>query len=106
MKTESPGGKAGTLGQSLLWKLGSATLTIATLIIFLILVLTRGALLGRVLPSLARLTCLAGLSAVLAGLTGLAALLPLSVLPTLLTLFLHIVCHEVFLLKTPACGVF
>lgn len=66
-------------------ELGSATLTIAVLILFFGLVLT--ALLWLVL---------AGLTTLLAGLT---ALLSLSGLVTLLTLLLHIVCHKNILLK-------
>jgi hypothetical protein len=104
----------------LLWKqsnrsqLGSATLTVAILVLFFVLALPGGALLGRVLRGLAGLTGLAGLVGLSALavpgltrlLTRLVALLALSVLSALLTLFLHIVCHEIFLLKTPGCSVF
>ncbi|MHB8217924.1 MAG: hypothetical protein ACYDDS_17770 [Candidatus Sulfotelmatobacter sp.] len=73
-------------------ELGSATLTIAVLILFFVLVLP--ALFGLVLARLT--TLLAGLTAVLAlsGLSRLTALLALSELVTLLTLLFHIVCHK------------
>jgi hypothetical protein len=69
-------------------ELGSATLTVAVLVLFLGLVLT--ALL---------LLVLAGLAALLTLLSGLTALLALSRLSRLtallaLSLFLHIVCHK------------
>jgi len=66
-------------------KLGGATLTVAVLVIFF--VLTLAAFLLRVLAGLATL------------LTRLATLLALAGLATLLTFLLHIVCHEIFLLR-------
>jgi len=68
-------------------KLGGATLTVAVLVIFF--VLTLAAFLLRVLAGLAALLTLA----------GLATLLALSGLATLLTFLLHIVCHEILLLR-------
>jgi hypothetical protein len=65
-------------------ELGSAALTVAVLIIFLVFALPLAALLGLVLVGLAALLAL----------TGLVALLALSRLAALLTLFLHIVCHK------------
>jgi len=69
-------------------KLGGATLPVAVLVIFFF-VLTLAAFLLRVLAGLAALLALA----------GLATLLALSGLATLLTFLLHIVCHEIFLLR-------
>jgi len=71
-------------------KLGSATLTVAVLIVFFVLALAT--LLWLVLAGLARLFPLAGLA------TLTTLLLALSELAALLALFLHVVCHESFLL--------
>ena len=73
-------------------ELGSATLTVAVLILFVGLILT--ALFLLVLAGLT-LPLLSGLSALLAllELTGLSALLALV---SLLTFLVHIVCHETF----------
>jgi hypothetical protein len=68
-------------------KLGSATLTVAVLVVFF--VLTLAAFLLRVLAGLAALLTL----------SRLATLLALSDLAALLTFLLHIVCHEIFLLR-------
>jgi hypothetical protein len=69
-------------------KLGSTTLTVAILIFFVVFILLLTALFRRVLTGLAALLTLPLLS-------GLA-LLALSDLVTLLTFFLHIVCHKSF----------
>jgi hypothetical protein len=76
-------------------KLGSAALTVAILVIFLIVGLA--AFFGLLLAGLAGLLALVVLLP-LARLTRLIALLSLSEL-ALLTLFLGIVCHELLLLK-------
>jgi type II secretory pathway component PulF len=75
-------------------ELGSTTLTVAVLIVFVGLVLAT--LLRLVLPRLAALlsrltTLVSGLTTLLSGLT---ALLALSELVALLTFLLHIVCHK------------
>ncbi|HXM65575.1 MAG TPA: hypothetical protein VN911_02505 [Candidatus Acidoferrum sp.] len=75
-------------------RLGSATLTVAVLILFLVLVLT-----ALLLTGLAGLTGLAALLT-LSGLSRLTALLTLPGLATLalselIPLFLHIVCHKI-----------
>jgi fatty acid desaturase len=75
---------AGTSNSALKRKLGSTTLTVAVLILFVGLVLT--ALLGLVLAGLAALLALLLL-------TGLTALL------ALVTFFIHVVCHKHILLK-------
>jgi hypothetical protein len=74
-------------------KLGSAALTVAILVFFLIVGLA--ALFGLLLAGLAGLLALI----VLLPLARLIALLSLSGLATLLTLFFGIVCHELLLLK-------
>jgi hypothetical protein len=76
--------------------LGSAALTVAILVLFLIVGLA--ALFGLLLAGLAGLLALIVLLPV-ARLTRLIALLSLSELATLLTLFFGIVCHELLLLK-------
>jgi hypothetical protein len=65
-------------------KLRSATLTVAVLVLFFILVLTLTALFWLLLTGLTTLLAL----------SGLLTLLALSELTTLLTLFFRIVCHE------------
>lgn len=75
-------------------ELRGATLTVAILVIFLVLVLTEVALLGRVLTRLAGLAALTRCM-----LTGLPSLLTLAILAARLTaasltLLLHIVCHK------------
>jgi hypothetical protein len=74
----------------LVLQLGSAALT--EVVIFFVLALATlflGILLTGLLAAL--LAALTGLAALLAGLTGLSRL---SALSTLLSVFLHIVCHE------------
>jgi hypothetical protein len=82
-QNEVPAAKAGTSrNQPIIAptkELRSATLTVAVLVVFFF-VLTLSAFFLRILAGLAAL---------------LAALLALSELTTLLTLFLHIVCHEI-----------
>jgi hypothetical protein len=68
-------------------KLRSATLTVAVLVLFFILVLTLTALFWLLLTGLTTLLALSGLS-------GLLTLLALSELTTLLILLFRIVCHE------------
>jgi hypothetical protein len=81
---------AGTSNSALKRKLGSATLTVAVLILFVGLVLT-----ALFLLVLAGLTALLALS-LLAGLAALLALAELSALLARVTFFLHIVCHDPF----------
>jgi hypothetical protein len=94
-KDDSPGPRAGTVEPPYLEKrrLGSATLTVAVLVLHII-VLILAALLGLLLPGLAALLARSMLSG-LSGLTALLALLP--GLTTPLTLLFHIVCHELLL---------
>jgi fatty acid desaturase len=81
---------AGTSNSALKRKLGSTTLSVAVLILFVGLVLT--ALLGLVLAGLAALLALLLL-------TGLTALSGLTALLALVTFFIHVVCHKHILLK-------
>jgi hypothetical protein len=85
--------KAGTSNHCIEKGLGSATLTVAVLVIFFILILTTLFLL--VLAALLALSRLSGLTTLLT-LTGLSALLALS---ELIAFLLHIVCHKNILLK-------
>jgi hypothetical protein len=69
-------------------ELGSAALTVAVLVLF---VLSLATLLRLILAGLAALLTLARLPTLL---SGLATLLPLSRLATLLIFLLHVVCHK------------
>jgi hypothetical protein len=77
------------------YDLGRASLS--RFVVFFVLALAASLFL-ILLTGLARLV-LTGLAALLAVLTGLATLLSrLTTLPTRLSVFLHIVCHEIVLL--------
>jgi hypothetical protein len=88
LKSEVPAarGRDFKVTASVAKKLGSATLTV----VFFVFVLALSALFLRIL---------AGLLAGLARLSRLTTLLALSALVAWLILFLHIVCHDVFLLR-------
>jgi hypothetical protein len=78
--------------------LGSATLTIAILcVFFLVLVLALTALLGLLLPGLFALLPRLAAVLTLSLLSGMPTLLTLSGLTALLAFLLHIVCHELLL---------
>jgi hypothetical protein len=75
--------------------LGSTTLAVSILVVFfLVLVLALTALLGLLLPSLSALLTRLAAVLTLSVLPGLSTLLALSGLTALLTLLLHIVCHD------------